>query len=217
MNCSQQKSKIHAPAESSGEKGWLVLHHPESLDVALMTAMGYFHVPKTAPSDFTLAVGSISGCPKRETEKPVEILPYIKLRCKNNYSGYFKLFSLCLWFKVLDKIQASLLGLFLTQDFLSLPLLPGVGLPVFLSQCSLWKAKFCSKKCPGSLGERGRLYFGKVNVQSCCFVWGDSVVWLGFAIKKAAKLSVSMNPVNSQTVSLVHTCEISHQLQWTLC
>lgn len=56
--------------------------------------------------------------------------------------------------------QACLLGLFLRQDFLSLPLLPSVWLPVFLSQCNevlqqevswkpWWKRKvvFWKSKC----------------------------------------------------------------------
>lgn len=58
---------------------------------------------------------------------------------------------------------------------------------MFLSRCSRWKAKFYSKKCPGSLGERGRLYFGKANVQSFCFVWGDSAVWAWACQQKGSK------------------------------
>lgn len=66
MNHSQQKSKVCALAESSGEKGWLVLLHPEYLDVALMTAAAYFHTSKTCPFRFYTGCGQhFKLCKKR--------------------------------------------------------------------------------------------------------------------------------------------------------
>lgn len=56
MNRSEQKCKVCALAESSGEEG-LVLLHPEYLDGALMTAAGYFHESKTCPFRFYTGCG----------------------------------------------------------------------------------------------------------------------------------------------------------------
>lgn len=105
---------------------------------------------------------------------------------------------------------------FVYDTELSLPLLPSVWLPVFLSQCSIWKAKFCCKNCPGSFVKEEDCTLEKQMFKAAALCGVTQLCGLGFANNKAAKLSSSMKPVSSHLWALVWTCKIFHQLQWTL-
>lgn len=96
----------------------------------------------------------------------------------------------------------------------SLPLLPSVELPVF---CLSKKQSSAARSVLEALVKEEGCILEKQMFKAAALFGVTQLLGLGFANKKAAKLSVSMKPVNSPTASSATDIEIFHQLQGALC